>query len=98
VSLGWLFFNASSMSNALAMLGRLFSGWGQASPLVTPLLVATIVAMIAAQYVPPRVVDRAVGAFGRVSAPVQALVLGLALLVTTTLGPTGVPAFIYYRF
>ena len=28
VSLGWLFFNASSMSNAFAMLGRLVTGWG----------------------------------------------------------------------
>src|SRR5580693_9346218 len=39
VSLGWLFFRATSMSNAFAMLGRLFSGWGQPSPLVTPILV-----------------------------------------------------------
>ena len=39
VSLGWLFFNASSMSNAFEMLGRLVTGWGQSSPLVTPLLV-----------------------------------------------------------
>ncbi|HEV3213674.1 MAG TPA: hypothetical protein VGZ03_09795, partial [Acidimicrobiales bacterium] len=98
VSLGWLFFNASSMSNAFELLGRLVSGWGQPSPLVTPLLVVTIVAVIAAQYVPSHVVDRGVARFGRASAPIQAIALGLALLVTTTLGPTGVQPFIYYRF
>ena len=98
VSLGWLFFNASSMSNAFEMLGRLVSGWGQASPLVTPLLVLVIAGMLAAQYVPPRIVDRGVDRFRLASAPVQAVTLGVALLVTTTLGPTGVQPFIYYRF
>jgi D-alanyl-lipoteichoic acid acyltransferase DltB (MBOAT superfamily) len=98
VCLGWLFFNASSMSNAFALLGRLGSGWGEASPLVTPLLVATIVAMLAAQYVPARSVDRVLEWFGRLAAPLQAGMLGVGLLVTTTLGPTGIQPFIYYRF
>jgi hypothetical protein len=98
VCLGWLFFNASSMSNAFALIGRLWSGWGEPSPLVTPLLVATVVAMLAAQYVPARAVDRALAAFGRLAAPVQAAMLGVGLLVTTTLGPTGIQPFIYYRF
>jgi alginate O-acetyltransferase complex protein AlgI len=98
VSLGWLFFNASSMSNAFEMLGRLVSGWGQASPLVTPLLVCTIVAMLAVQFVPSRFVDQGVAWFGRATAPVQVVLLGLTLLVITTLGPTGVQPFIYYRF
>jgi D-alanyl-lipoteichoic acid acyltransferase DltB (MBOAT superfamily) len=98
VSLGWLFFRASSMSNAYAMLGRLFTGWAQSSPLVTPLLVAAIAAVIAIQYVPRRYVDDAVAAFGRAVVPVQVAALGLGLLCTTTLMPAGVPPFLYYRF
>ncbi len=98
VALGWLFFNATSMSNAYALLGRLGSGWGAPSPLVTPLLVLTLVAAIGSQYVPPRAVDRAIAAFGRATAPVQAAALGLGLLATTTLAPTGVQPFIYYKF
>jgi hypothetical protein len=98
VSLGWLFFNASSMSNAFSMIGRLFAGWGQSSPLVTPLLVVTIAAVIAIQYVPRRLVDRSVEAFGRATVPVQVAALGLGLLLTTTLMPTGIPSFIYYKF
>ncbi len=98
VCLGWLFFNASSMSNAFDMIGRLFTGWETASPLITPLLLATIVLTIAAQYVPSTFVDAAVAWFGRVAAPLQVVFLGLLLLVTTTLGPTGIAPFIYYRF
>ena len=98
VSLGWLFFNASSMSNAFDMLGRLFTGWGQPSPLVTPLLIVTIGAVIAVQYVPRRLVDNAVTAFGRAWTPVQVAALGLGLLCTTTLMPAGIPSFIYYKF
>jgi D-alanyl-lipoteichoic acid acyltransferase DltB (MBOAT superfamily) len=98
VSLGWLFFNASSMSNAFQLLGRLFTGWTTPSPLVTPLLVAVIAAMLAAQYVPSRAIDRAVVGFGRLAAPLQAVGLAAGLLVTTTLMPAGVQPFIYYRF
>jgi D-alanyl-lipoteichoic acid acyltransferase DltB (MBOAT superfamily) len=98
VALGWLFFNASSMSNASAMLGRLVHGWGQPSPLVTPLLIATIVGVIAIQYIPRDAIDRAIQLFGRQLAPVQAVALGLGLLVTTTLGQTGIQPFIYYKF
>ena len=98
VALGWLFFRATSMSNAFDMLGRLFDGWGMSSPLVTPLLVVTIAAVIAVQYVPRRLVDEAVAAFGRAAAPIQVAALGLGLLFTTTLMPPGVQTFIYYRF
>lgn len=98
VALGWLFFNASSMSNATAMLTRLFTGWGQASPLVTPAVVLAIAAPLAIQYVPRRTVDAAIAVFGRVPAAVQAIGLSLGLLATTTLGPAGVQPFIYYRF
>jgi len=98
VCLGWLFFRASSMSNAFAMLSQLCTGWRVPSTLVTPLLVLVLAGMIAAQYVPANFVDRGVTWFRRLAAPWQALALGSALLVTTTLGPTGVSPFIYYRF
>ena len=42
VCLGWVFFRATSMSVAFTMIGRLFTAWG-AAPLVTPLVVITIV-------------------------------------------------------
>ncbi len=98
VALGWLFFNASSMGNATALLARLFTGWGQASPLVTPAVCLAIGVPLAVQYVPRRAVDATIEWFGRIPAAAQAVGLGFGLLAATTLGPTGVQPFIYYRF
>ncbi len=98
VCLGWVFFNATGMSQAFAVIGRLFSGWGEASPLITPLLVVTIVGTLASQFVPPLRVDRLQAAFSRQKVAVQVGLLGFALLGITTFGPVGVAPFIYYRF
>src|SRR5580698_6296703 len=89
VCLGWVFFNSSGISEAMAVLGRLFSGWGQGSPLVTPLLVLVVVGTIASQFVPTFSVDRLQGLFSRQRAVVQVGVLGFILLGVTTFGPAG---------
>src|SRR5580658_7466618 len=89
VCLGWVFFNATSFSNATSVLGRLFTGWGP-SPLVTPLLALTIAFFIAVQFVPLDAVGKLQGLFSRQRPAVQVSALGLTLLVITTLGPTGV--------
>jgi len=97
VCLGWVFFNASSFTNAMQLLGRLFTSWGP-SPLISPLLVVTIVLVIGAQFVPARAVERSQALFSRQKWAVQAVGMALVLLMITTLGPTGVAPFIYYRF
>ena len=98
VCLGWVFFNASGLTNAFALLGRVFSGWGRPSPLVTPLLVLVVVGTVVSQLVPSARVDRLQAAFSRQKAGVQVGLLSLALLGITTFGPVGVAPFIYYRF
>jgi D-alanyl-lipoteichoic acid acyltransferase DltB (MBOAT superfamily) len=98
VCLGWVFFNASGLSNAFAVLGRILSGWDRASPLVTPLLVLVVVGTIGSQLVPSDAVERLEAAFSRQHGVVQAGVLSLLLLGITTFGPVGVAPFIYYRF
>ncbi len=98
VCLGWVFFNASSFSNAMGILGRLFIGWTTPTRLVTPLLVLVIVGVIEAQFVPGAALERVQRFFSEQRAGVQAAMLGLILLGITTLGPGGVAPFIYYRF
>ena len=98
VCLGWVFFNSSGLSQAFAVLGRMMSGWGEASPLVTPLLVAVIFGSIALQYVPSLDVARLQATFSRQQVALQIGVLSFALLGITTFGPAGVAPFIYYRF
>jgi len=98
VCLGWVFFNASGLSQALHVLGRMFSGWGEPSPLVTPLLVLVIAGVLLSQFVPPISVSRLQAGFSRLHAAWQVGILGVALLGVTTFGPVGVAPFIYYRF
>ena len=85
------------MSVAFTMIGRLFTAWG-AAPLVTPLVVLTIMASIASQFVSGDVVGRVQVAFSRQTAVVQGAILGAILLGITTLAPEGVQPFIYFRF
>jgi len=98
VCLGWVFFNASSFTNATALLGRLFTGWATPTHLVTPLLVITIVGTIEAQFVPRHALERVQRLFSNQRAGVQAALLAFVLLGITTLVPTCVAPFIYYRF
>jgi hypothetical protein len=98
VCLGWVFFNASGLSDAFAVLGRAFSGWDRPSPLVTPLLVLVVLGTIASQLVPSARVESLQVLFSRQRAVVQVGVLSFALLGITTFGPAGVAPFIYYRF
>jgi len=58
----------------------------------------TIAGAVAAQYLPPKAIERAQFTFSRQRVLVQGAILGLTLLVVTTLGPQGVAPFIYYRF
>jgi alginate O-acetyltransferase complex protein AlgI len=104
VCLGWVFFRATSFSNAMTVLGRLFDGWATPTTLVTfPVLLAIAVG-IGTQYVPNRIAQQLQQAFGRLGtvgragALLQGSVLGGVLLVITTLGPPGVAPFIYFRF
>ncbi len=98
VCLGWLFFRADTLGTVWAMLLRLVDGWGEASPLVTPLALLAIAAGIGSQYIPDHWLDRVKSVFADRRPVLQGGILGLVLLVITTLGPQGVAPFIYYRF
>ncbi len=79
-------------------MGRALTGWGEPSPLVTPLLVLVIVGTVVSQFVPDVRVERLQALFSRQRSIVQVGVLAVALLGITTFGPVGVAPFIYYRF
>jgi alginate O-acetyltransferase complex protein AlgI len=98
VCIGWVFFNSSGISGALAVLGRMLNAWGKPSPLVTPLLVVVVLGTLASQYVPTLSVARLQATFSRQRTEVQVGLLAFALLGITTFGPAGVAPFIYYRF
>jgi D-alanyl-lipoteichoic acid acyltransferase DltB (MBOAT superfamily) len=97
VCLAWVFFRAETFSTARDLLWRLLTAWGPA-PLVTPLLVFTIVACIGAQFVPAGAVDRLQAVFGRLGPALQGAVLAVGFMIIGVLGPQGVAPFIYFQF
>jgi alginate O-acetyltransferase complex protein AlgI len=97
VCLGWAFFRADSLGTAFQLLGRLGTAFGPA-PLVTPLLVLVIAAMLMAQYVPKDLPARLQDGFSHLRPAAQGVVLAGALFAVTSLGPQGVAPFIYFRF
>ena len=98
VCFAWIFFRADSFSRAGQVLERLFTAWGQSSPLVTTSVVLAIAVGIAGQYVRPSAVAGVVGGFQRLPALAQAGCIAVVLVAINTLGPEGVAPFIYFRF
>jgi alginate O-acetyltransferase complex protein AlgI len=94
----WIFFRADSFARAWQVIERLFTAWGQPSPLVTTSVVLAIVVGIAGQYVRPGLLSGVLVGFQRLPVVAQAACLGGSLLVINTLGPEGVAPFIYFRF
>src|SRR4051812_31099724 len=98
VCFAWIFFRSGSFARAGEVLERLFTAWGQPSPLVTTSVMLAIVAGILGQYVRPGAVLAVVRGFGRLPLPAQAATVAFCLMVINTLGPEGVAPFIYFRF
>lgn len=97
ICFAWVFFRATSIENAFDVLGQLVSFSGAAT-LITPLLIFTIVAMLASQFVPPELPRRAEVAFARLAPVLQIGLLAVGLVLVSTLGPEGIAPFIYFQF
>jgi D-alanyl-lipoteichoic acid acyltransferase DltB (MBOAT superfamily) len=98
VCFAWIFFRADSVARAGQVLERLFTAWGQPSPLVTTSVVLAIVVGIGAQYVRPSALAAVLRGFQRLPVLAQAVTVAAVLMVVNTLGPEGVAPFIYFRF
>ena len=97
VCLAWVFFRSPTFDIAFTMLQRLFTAWGPA-PLVTPLLLLTIGAMLASQFVPEDTMRRVQATYSRMPVVAQGLTLAGCFFVINALGPVGVAPFIYFQF
>jgi D-alanyl-lipoteichoic acid acyltransferase DltB (MBOAT superfamily) len=98
VCFGWIFFDAPTLNDALTMVSRLFTTWGDPAPLVRLPVVFVIVFALSLQFAPKRWIAAAQEVFARMTAVAKGATLAAMLLAITTLGPPGVAPFIYYKF
>jgi D-alanyl-lipoteichoic acid acyltransferase DltB (MBOAT superfamily) len=98
VCFAWIFFRSDSFADAWDLIQRLFTAWGEPSPLVTGGVLAAIAVGIGSQHLPRRLPLAIMARFSRLPIPAQAGILSVALLVTHAMGPEGVAPFIYFQF
>jgi len=98
VCFAWIFFRSDSFGAAWEMIEGLFTGWGEASPLVTGGVLLAIAVGIGSQYLPARFPRVVMARFSRLPVLGQAAVLAFALMLTSVMGPEGVAPFIYFQF
>lgn len=98
VCVGWVFFRADSMETAFSLLRRLITGWWTPSESLTPLVVLTIVGMLALQFWPRGFGLWLQSGLSRLKPAPLGIVFALAMLVIVILGPSGVAPFIYFQF
>jgi D-alanyl-lipoteichoic acid acyltransferase DltB (MBOAT superfamily) len=98
VCLAWVFFRAATFDDALALLGRLVTGWGTGSTLVTPSVLLAVATGIAMQYVPRDALGRIEVVFSRLRPVAMGVTLGVGLLFIDAMGPQGTSNFIYFAF
>ena len=84
--------------NARDVIVRLFTAWGEPSPLVTVGVIAAIVAGIGSQYLPARVPLSIMARFSRLPSPDRRWCSRWHSSLTNSMGPEGVAPFIYFRF
>lgn len=97
VCLAWVFFRATSVDNALDMLGRLFSASGSSAG-VSLLLILVVIGSVASQFVPQRIPARAEVWFATWAPALQVAALAAGLVLIDALGPEGIAPFIYFQF
>ena len=98
VCVGWVFFRADSLETAFALLGRLVTGWFTPTEFVNPLVILTILGMLALQFWPRGFGLWLQAGLSRLKPAPLGIVLALVLLVIVILGPPGVAPFIYFQF
>ena len=97
VVFAWIFFRATSFTNAFDVIGQIFTGWGTAGAASLG-AIAVIAGMITAQQLRGRLGDKLMASFSRVHWAAQGVALGAVLMVIGALSPSGVAPFIYFQF
>lgn len=97
VAFAWIFFRASSLQNALAILQRIGSKSVTVAN-VTPSILLVLALAAVSQVLPKSWSDHSFDLFGRAPFYVQGAVLAGLVLVIQVLAGQGSPQFVYANF
>ncbi|MBL8233113.1 MAG: MBOAT family protein [Bryobacterales bacterium] len=97
VCLAWVFFRASSLGNAMEVLGRIFSGTAAVANISLPIVIIMTIATLG-HYLPDAWFKRADHLFVRSPFFVQAAAMALLLLAIHYVAAKDVAPFIYTKF
>ena len=96
VALAWVFFRATSVSDAFEVLARLATGWSAPTALATPSAIVLVATGLGVQFVRAQVWRKLESAFARAPIWVQGLVLGVVLVLLAAIaGPQRSLPFIF---
>jgi hypothetical protein len=95
--LSWIFFRATSLHNAIDVMGRIGAVGAHHAGLHF-WVVAVVVVALAIQVGPGGMAARLQASFSRWALWTQSLALAGSLIAIDMLGPAGVAPFIYFRF
>lgn len=98
VCFGWILFNSDSLERVGDVLNRFISGWDTGPELLTPLVAVTIIAAIAAQFIPERTARRFSDGMARLPIGWTAVWFSVWVMIVVAFGPEGVSEFIYFQF
>jgi alginate O-acetyltransferase complex protein AlgI len=97
VCLAWVFFRASSLDNALAVLQRIGSMTASVANISAPVAIVMAIALLA-HYCPSNWYKKIDEGFAATPSLVQAAAMALLLLAIHYVAATGAAPFIYTRF
>jgi D-alanyl-lipoteichoic acid acyltransferase DltB (MBOAT superfamily) len=97
VTFAWIFFRASTLDNAMAILSRIGSLTASAANISAPLAFVLLLGALA-HYVPKRWYDFSQTIFVRAPFYAQAAALALMVIGLQYVAQTGATPFIYNRF
>ena len=98
VCFAWIFFRSDSFADAWDLIERLFSAWGEPSPLVTWGVVAAIAVGMGCSTSPVICRARSGRASGGFRSRPRRWCSAFAVIDVHGWGPDGVPPFIYFQF
>ena len=97
VSLGWIFFRASSFETALLLIQSIFS-WNFSFELLTPFVFGLVAIGLLINIIPLGIFDGIGERFSKLHPAFQGFLLGMILILIGILSPDGVAPFIYFQF